>query len=268
MKKAAEPWSVGGVSLGPNDYAAFFDASGHPDDKNPHPVLFVSGFVASSARCRRFETEWPVLLDRYGIKPPFHRVKLEAGKGQYARFKKDPDLHRAFLSEAISVIRRGSNTPLSMGVRIEDLARIYAERIIPDDWPREPYPWCAGRVMVLLQTWAQRRVKRGKAHGANKLVVMFEKGDKDAGRFVKASKHLFSFEPLFLSKSDCLQFQACDLFAWDQRRYLTDRANGRPVHLRPSMIQAYQQLPFAGCMYSDYSGLVRDCDKYRYPLRS
>src|ERR1700728_2073763 len=156
MKKAVEPWSVGGLPLGPNDYAAFFDASGHPDDDQPNPVLFVSGFVASPARGRRFEAEWPALLDRYGIEAPFSRADFESGKKQYARFRRDPKLHHAFLSEAISVIKRGTNTPLSVGVVIADLARIYAERIIPDDWPRKPYPWCAGKVLGLIRLWGLR----------------------------------------------------------------------------------------------------------------
>jgi hypothetical protein len=49
-------------------FTAYFDASGSAAGTS---VLFVSGFVASTDKWLRFETEWAALLDEFNIKATF-----------------------------------------------------------------------------------------------------------------------------------------------------------------------------------------------------
>lgn len=67
-------------------FAAYFDASGHPDSGT---ALFVSGFVSSEKKWLLFEQEWAALLAGYRITPPFHMKEFAPGAGQYAAWKDD-----------------------------------------------------------------------------------------------------------------------------------------------------------------------------------
>src|SRR5438552_11374712 len=68
------------------EYAAYFDASGHPDGT---PVLFVSGFVSTKRKWLRFERRWTDFLKRNGIVGPFHMTDFINGFGQYSSWRGD-----------------------------------------------------------------------------------------------------------------------------------------------------------------------------------
>jgi hypothetical protein len=250
-------------------FTAYFDASGHPDHKNPNlpPAFFVSGFVASVEKWLKFERKWLSLLAEYEIAPPFHMKDFEAGVGQYAPWKDDKPRRDEFRGKAIDVIRLNTNKPMSVGLVLPDFYRWFQEYEIPDTLPREPYVWCGLAMHDRVQTWARNRIKAGAIRLTDKIEFVFETGDKHRGRLADEFEKQTGRPPIFRRKDEAVAFQACDFLAWENRRWLTDRQNPKWRGPRPSSVYLHRHVP------SDYGGFVtwetlsRDAEKHGWPRR-
>src|SRR5688572_19652048 len=204
-------------------FIAYFDASGHPDDKGPNPAFFVSGFVSTAEKWREFEAEWLALLAEYQIAAPFHMTDFEAGRGQYARLKTDALACATFRSRAILIAKRHTRKGFSSGVVMSDLNRMFSQYDVPASVPRQPYPYCALHLYRLLGRWARNRVDAGDIRLTDQLQIAFEHGDKHRGVLEKEARRRFGIAPLFLKKDGATAFQACDLLSWEHRRWLSAR---------------------------------------------
>jgi hypothetical protein len=209
-------------------FSAYFDASGHPDDSS---YMCVSGLVSSVQRWQRFEREWLALLDLNGITPPFHMKEFAPGTGQFRAWKDDKAKRERFMVDAVKTIRRNTRKSFSRGIDVEALRRVAKEYPNLDFASLGPYVWCGMPVALKAGKWFG---KHG-TDGVDDMKVFFEQGDKHQGQFAEEFRRVFTFEPIFLSKKECVPFQACDLIAWEHRRGIQDLGKGRR-HFRGSLL--------------------------------
>jgi len=87
------------------------DETGHPDDPNLEYVG-MAGFVASAGAWEVFADGWHNLMRNAGLREPFHMVDFAHSIGQFASWKKDEALRRAFLSRAVQLIVETQATPI------------------------------------------------------------------------------------------------------------------------------------------------------------
>ena len=98
-------------------------------------------------------------------------------------------------------------------MRVKDLRRVAALYDSPTQ-DYQPYTWCAFAVFLRLWEWAKRNIRP-----TDRITVCYEKGDKHQSQFRAELEELFSVTPQFLSKGDCVPFQAADMVAWFAPRF-------------------------------------------------
>lgn len=249
-------------------FTAYFDASGHPDAKDPAPALFVSGLVARMQKWARFERHWLGMLAEHSITPPFHMTDFEAGRGQYAAWRGDAERREAFRFRAIDVINRHTNKAFSVGIVVPDLRRMFEQFEVPDDLPRQPYPWCAMKACDYVARWALNRQRAGKQRGDDRFRFVFEYGDKHQGLFTNAFRAAYHNVPLFDTKAGAVPLQACDFVAWEHRNWLARRSakpGSRPP--RPSAVRLVRLLAPDSSSFSTLETLSGHCEQSGYPRR-
>jgi hypothetical protein len=249
-------------------YQAYFDASGHPDDRGQiAPAFFVSGFVANVEKWGRFDKHWLALLDHYDIAPPFHMKDFEAGVGQYAPWKDDKPRRDEFRMAAIRLINVHTNKPFSAGLILPDFYRMFEEYDVPARVPREPLVWCGLTVCEMVKRWSANRVRAGVVRRTDKIDFLFEDGDKHRGRLSEAFDQQIGLRPSFRRKEEAVAFQACDMLAWENRRWLTDRANPAWRGPRPSSVRLVHQFPSDFGGFYNWDTLSRSCEKHGWAKR-
>lgn len=247
-------------------FTAYFDASGHPDGS---PVLFVSGFVSTVEKWLRFETEWADLLQRYGIEGPFHMKEFAPGVGQYAKWKDDQPKRRAFLVEAIRILKHRTNKSFSSGVIIQDLAEVNRLYRLPR-LNQFPYPLCAIHVIWQVLDWIARSIRSRRVGQADRIAFVFEDGDKHKGVLIDELDKLGVRPlPIFTSKPEAVPLQAADFVAWEHARLAKDVTKGGAWKIRGSFAALARQIPNDGSWgIHDKATLLMNCEKKNYPRRT
>jgi len=69
------------------------DETGHSDDPNFH-FSGMAGFVAPADQWKIFEPRWQAILDRFGLKEPFHMKDFAHFQGQFKKGWKDNEAKR------------------------------------------------------------------------------------------------------------------------------------------------------------------------------
>jgi Protein of unknown function (DUF3800) len=181
------------------NYAAYFDDSGHPDDK---PYVVVAGFISTEAQWLLFEREWREHLKPFKINI-FHMADFEASN-KWPRKQKDNLLHK-------------------LVVTIRTRTRLQIQAIVPMPIYREinnkyafeeafgaPYALAGRTVAKSINEWKQKHMKAD-----DNICVFFEDGTKHKGDFMDSMARDGLPCPAFLKKSDAVPLQAADLAAWE-----------------------------------------------------
>lgn len=185
------------------------DASGSPADA---PIMFVSGFVSTAEKWKKFEAEWADLLDRYKITPPFHMKEFAPGWDQYASWKADKEKRQAFLADAIDILKHRTNKSFSVGVIPKDLQEVNQTYETPSVY-HYPYALCGTRVIALVNNWIKRRLRKQRGR-PEPIEFFFERGDTHQPAFERELRKLIpELQPMFRDKT-LSPLQSADFVAW------------------------------------------------------
>jgi hypothetical protein len=99
-------------------YAAYFDASGHPQDPK-HTALLVAGFVSTTKKWQRFDSEWGEILNDQGIKC-FHMTDFASSGGEFSAWRNQTDRRRIFIQALLACIKRNVNKSFRATVALPD----------------------------------------------------------------------------------------------------------------------------------------------------
>ena len=237
-------------------YKAYFDASGTGHDTH---AMFMSGFIATERKWRKWESAWLALLAEYGIKPPFHTTEFETRRGQFREWPNE--LRESFRLAAIrSLTPPRLNKAFSYGIAVEDLRRLFREFEMPSGAPSSPYAWCGLRVTEMVGEWGRNRAKAGRVDPGERYAVLFEHGDTDRGR-LEAVLSVMGLCALFPKKRDAVAFQACDFLAWQHRNWLTQRTLRGRLNATPAVQEIARCLAKDSLAFHSWDHLVHECER-------
>jgi hypothetical protein len=254
-------------------FNAYFDASGSSKNKLSSATLYVSGFVSTENQWGKFEVEWPKLLTKHGIIAPFHMTDFEDPNGPYSDWSQDE--RDDFLLEALALINRRTAKPISFGVVVKDLERVYKEFDVPVQEQYLPYAFCGREVMIEVAQWILNRERKGRFAETDRIGIVFEYGDDGADQLAHIALYDFKYALTFLTKDQADEFQACDLLAWEHRTRHTWRLEalkGRPVKprgvfSRKSFAKLMESFPSDAMKFSEWKHLQRRFTDLGYKRR-
>lgn len=202
------------------------------------PFTFICGWIASIEQWERYETDWKLFLAAYRI-PYLHMKKFAHSKKPFVRFEGKGTLRAKLLNDAADIISNNVKSGFACCVRHEDF-RIIDRLYEFSEAFSSPYGF-AGRVaMLMANNWTRK--KYGKPP---EIKYVFEDGDGeniDKGGLIKAvtaiTPHLPtpSFEPSRdrtpsrkwpNGRKGLVQLQSSDYLAYESRKALQDRIDGR-----------------------------------------
>ena len=258
-------------------FAAYFDASGHPDTPKP---MFVCGLISSAEKWLKFQEKWLTLLEGYEIESPFHMTDFMAGEKQFKAWADDKRARDEFQLRALKLINRYTLKDVAIGIDVADFDRVHREYVVPPDSPVEqlskPFPYCAMGAFVETLHWANNYVakhhkKRPTLAKGFELEYVFDRDDKHRGQFKTVLRRVFRQEPIFRSTREAVPLQAADMIAW----YLANAAKEMtaPNHVirgpRDALIEAARALPGAQeWRYADWGHFEAHCDKHGYAKKT
>lgn len=211
---------------------AYFDASGQSDDPSI-AALFVSGFVSSEAKWRKWVTEWDGLLADFGLTRPFRTSKF------WADWRDEPKEREAFFFRAIKLLKLRTFKSFSSGVHLPAYEKAAGQWKLPL-WVGDPYALCAATVVAKVDRWYHRQSK------SMEIAYAFELGDKGRGKFLTALEEAginTALRPNFLPKANLPPFDAADMLAWLHARTIRQVSQERPTDVKNIIIELETQLP-------------------------
>jgi hypothetical protein len=227
------------------EYAGYFDASGHPDDK---PFVVVAGFIATERQWLEFEKPWKEALRIYKLGQAFHMTDFQSQN----RTDKGKVLDRL-----TDIIIAHTTAGLSCSVEMAAYKKyndIYAleERI------GTPYAMAARGAAMTINRW------KAESFGVkDKLLLFVEEGTKHHGDMEEAFRRDSLPIPQKVSKNHP-SVQPADLLAWEIHHYV------RRFDSRRSM----RKLVLHGNQFPDRYGeyrekdILRMCEAAAVPLRA
>src|ERR1017187_2191790 len=192
-------------------YAAYFDASGHPDQQK---VMTVAGFVSTVKKWTRFDLEWNAVLKDEGIHI-FHMTDFASSQGEFLGWKRESDRRRVFIERLVQCLRKNVNKAFRTSLLIDDFNEVNAVFRLEETMGR-PYAVCGTLCLYSVGVWAKGKNAEGQ------LRCYFEDGDKDKENFETRAKAWGKFTPMFMWKGQAVAFQACDFSGWKCRTSITN----------------------------------------------
>jgi len=188
-------------------FSAYFDASGHPNQKS---VLTVAGFVSTVQKWSRFDREWNAILKSEGV-TFFHMTDFVSNRGEFAKgWRGETERRRKFIERLAECLKRNVNKSFRTTVILPDYEKANKSFQIEERLGR-PYTLCSLTCVHTLRNWAKRK-------GAERsLLYYFEDGDKDKSDFERLHKIDYKVLPKFLDKTEAVAFQAADFAGWKIR---------------------------------------------------
>ena len=193
-------------------YTAYFDASGHPNDKSNN-VLTVGGFVSTVKKWGRFDEEWCGILKSEGV-TSFHMSDFASSGGEFKEWLGDTARRKKFVARLSCCLKTNVNKGFRASIVLADFDEVNAEYKLSECLGR-PYSMCANSCLTGVHIWSQSK-KISDKH----VLCFFEDGDKDKGDFQRLAKEGEKYQPLrpeFLTKDRAVAFQAADFSAWKLR---------------------------------------------------
>lgn len=188
-------------------FSAYFDASGHPDQKS---VLTVAGFVSTVKKWSRFDVEWNAILKSEGV-TSFHMTDFVSSRREFAKgWKGETIRRRKFIERLAECLKHNVNKSFRTTLILPDYDTANRGFQIEERLGR-PYTLCCMMCAHTLRNWAKRK-------GAERnLLYYFEDGDKDKSDFERMHKTDYKVLPKFLDKTEAVAFQAADFAGWKIR---------------------------------------------------
>ncbi len=202
---------------------AYFDESGsYPE----HPVVVVSGLVASTKQWSDFSRKWNKLLRSQGVSV-FHMSECENFQGEFKLWT--PERKRLFIIDLIKLTKEFTRTFMGAIVLCKDF-----DSVVPKfpNISRTPYQLCADRCIHHLSIWMEKSPQR------KDLTVIFDKGNTRAPEmielFCENSKPKWKCDSA--DKREEIPLQAADLIAYEVFKYKKNEIDGRPRPVRKSIL--------------------------------
>jgi hypothetical protein len=183
--------------------------------------------------------------------------------GEFRGWKNQSERRRNFLDELIRCIKKYTNKGFGATVVLSDYRRIDKQYRVHERLG-SPYALCGWSCIEHVMRWSSRQ-------GVERVVFMFEDGDRNKGDLQRICRERLKVEPLFYGKRDFIPFQAADLAAWKTRNPLSeairrdDLTNEEAERLLTSLADftrtAHTSKGF------EYEGLLQLCEDARIPRR-
>ena len=198
-------------------FGAFFDAAGSQNDGKA--AIFVSGFISTYDRWKRFERSWLALLQRFEIQPPFHMSDFACGRDQYASWRDDKEQRKDFLTRAVDVMLGNVLWSFSSGIILADYDRVNKEFRLAETHGCA-YAMCALGSMARMVRWMNKR-------DIETAVAVFEDGDNGRHDFVDRYREATGRSPHMVKKGEYVELEAADLLAYEHAKLVRDKESGR-----------------------------------------
>jgi hypothetical protein len=237
-------------------FRAYYDASG-VETQNGH--LVVVGVIATEARWKKYEQRWNAVLSEYHLTHHHHKDYAHS-KNEYARWKGDEVKRKEYLRRMIAALHFGMNKGLVVMIPNSAIKAV-----------NDRYIWGKGDgsgAYLLAADTCRKGVEDfvHNSHPGDELVHVFEKGDKgqdwlpDLLRIGGGRNNGWAILP---KKDDAgrriRQFEAADLVAWEMKRLMDDRAEGRQRPIRGALRELSHVLPIKA-KEIDAQVMLRICD--------
>jgi hypothetical protein len=233
-------------------YSAHFDASGTEKD---HPAITVAGCISTVDRWGKFERRWNKTLVDDGLPQGtvFHMTDFVTCNKPFDIYKGKSAKKAALFSKLVTCVAKHVSGTFSTSVVIkeyEDFNRDWLAR------ERFGFPYSFAGLMCVQRSisWLMQSKAARKHH----LKVFFEKGDDHQDELEGLCFKEYGFKPLFIPKSEMVQFQPGDLVAWKNRtaivNAITHGEKGDPQMLESILrsIRELKRLPgFSGVYDKD-----------------
>jgi hypothetical protein len=195
----------------------YFDETGHARDPNVS-VVGIAGFVAPSHRWEVFETDWRLMLSKFGVSE-LHMRLLAHSKKDFQGWGESNS--RAFLSIAVDILRTTGALPLGSMVDMVTFRQL-DERA--QEAFKDPYYMALQACLDSALEYAQSRDdkikivfdKAGELAGSAKTLVDLFIPGHSLGHRVEAVK--------FSNSKESLPLQAADFLSYELGRRLKERA--------------------------------------------
>ena len=237
-------------------FTAYFDGSGSPDEGK---ALVVAGYLSIADQWSEFDREWRACLENEGVSS-FHMRDSAHSLREFASWKNDERRRRRFLERLIRITKLRVRKSIGNAVILDAYNRVNAEYAFAESIG-PPYALCGMACMKDVYRWASKP-KRQYAMP----VCVFEAGDKHTTEFKQLIQRFPDWpDPQFLSKKDCVAFQAADLIAWESRKLYTEAESGTLLKLRKSLA-ALEKISPTWWVYTEKE-LRRMCADFSIPRR-
>ena len=209
-----------------NDFAAYFDDGGHPNDQD---LVLAAGVLSSKEQWLKFETEWQDALESVGVprNTVFHMTDFMHGRDETSPFYGwDENRKHHLLDKLVHVCAVRVRRYFSETVFMEDYRQVNAQYALEECYGA-PCGIVGRNLVMRLKTWLQDQ-------GSNaRLLIFFEDGTKHKGDLIDACHRDNLPCPSFVKKNELIPLQAADLLAWEVAK------NIRKVRKHPDMTPDY-----------------------------
>ena len=243
-----------------SDLTTYFDAS----YDSLKTITIVSGWVATTWQWERFDTDWRILLARYGI-PYFHMREFAHSRGPFENWKGDQNKRTNFLKYLVDIIGTYVLKGFACVVEHKAFKRVNAAYYLSES-VGNPYS-LAGRDCVANANLWLRKDQRGL-----EVKYVFEAGDEGAGLLSKVVERDHHVAPVFSPSRDILgekgltPLQAADFAAYELLKASRDVGDNAPLWKYRQSLHALAKIPGWWGIYSE-DDLIEFCKTASIPPR-
>lgn len=243
-------------------FETYCDEAGGAD----HGFIAVCGWLAAVERWKWFESEWKLLLKKYGV-PYLHMKEVAHFRGPYAKWIGAKAERDEFLKQAVDIIRQTVEFGF-LAVVWYDAFRKVNERFHLESHQRSPYA-LAGRFCISRANgWMGRH-----GYPVRDVAYVFENGAPDVVGLTDLTKRSNLQIPTFHPSRDTelpygmVQLQAADFLAYEVRKAVVDHPDKytKPEEFRKSF-QAFFSCDVEQGNYGE-SELLDLCEGAKIPIR-
>jgi len=247
-------------------FSAHFDEAETHADK-VHRIMTVSGFVSSVDKWKRFERDWPAILDKHGLPEGtlFHMKEFARNNGVYKIFKDNSSKKAALISDLLKCAHVNTRKSFSVSVVLRDYEAVDAKYEF-HELHGYPYPFCGIVCVDAMMKWKIKNKIDGPVE------TFFESGATHWGQLETLVQKSHGFTPIKKLKQEMVQFQCADLIAWKNRRALEltkEKGHTRDEEILDSIFRSQKEvdkIPQFSGVY-DKQGLLKICEQNKIKRR-
>jgi hypothetical protein len=221
-----------------NSYTLYCDAAGGKD----HGFIVVAGYLSTYEKWIAFTIKWNLLLATYDL-PYFHMKEFAHSTGPFAKWAKDEEHRKRFLSKAAGIISEHVERSFACIVEFDSFDKINQQYEL-NDIAGVPYS-LAGRSCVA------KAAMHLPALDAN---FVFDDGDEGRGELMRIMSRDGYPMPIFRPSRDIIKkgktikgivpLQAADFAAYEVRKvFKDDPTESWPIDRYRKSLQALSDIP-------------------------